>query len=59
MIKFLAKKFFGLFPTLIGVSILSFVLIRLAPGDPVMLMLGERGADPVVYEQMKKKSRPR
>ncbi|MBT3982587.1 MAG: ABC transporter permease subunit [Bacteriovoracaceae bacterium] len=54
MIKFLAKKFFGLFPTLIGVSILSFVLIRLAPGDPVMLMLGERGADPVVYEQMKK-----
>jgi dipeptide transport system permease protein len=54
MIAFFAKRIAHLVPTLIGISILSFVLIRLVPGDPVMLMLGERGANPVVYEEMKK-----
>jgi dipeptide transport system permease protein len=29
------------------------MLIRFVPGDPVMLLLGERGADPEVYEKMK------
>ena len=53
MLKFLSKKLLDLIPTLVGISILSFVLIRLVPGDPVMLMLGERGADPEVYERMK------
>lgn len=55
MIKFLFNKFFSVIPTLVGISILSFVMIRLIPGDPVMIMLGERGADPVVYNEMKSK----
>lgn len=33
-------------PTLFGVSLLAFALIRLVPGDPVQLMVGERGATP-------------
>lgn len=41
-----------LIPTLIGISLFSFFIIRLVPGDPVMLMLGERGADPQVYQEM-------
>ena len=41
-------------PTLIGVSIVAFSLIRLVPGDPVMLLLGERGASPEVYAEMTK-----
>ena len=41
-------------PTLIGVSIIAFSLIRLVPGDPVMLLLGERGASPEVYQEMQK-----
>ena len=53
MIKYLLKKFFELAPTLLGVSSLSFMLIRMVPGDPVMLLLGERGAEPEVYEKMK------
>lgn len=53
MLKLLSKKLLDLIPTLVGISILSFVLIRLVPGDPVMLMLGERGADPEVYTRMK------
>ncbi|WP_372655375.1 ABC transporter permease [Halobacteriovorax sp.] len=54
MLKFILKKLLDLIPTLVGISILSFILIRLVPGDPVMLMLGERGADPIVYAKMQK-----
>lgn len=54
MINFLLKRLTDLVPTLIGVSLLSFFVIRLVPGDPVMLMLGERGADPKVYKEMKR-----
>src|SRR5690606_24137834 len=54
MLRFILGKFGDLIPTLIGISILSFVLVRFVPGDPVMLLLGERGADPAVYAQMKK-----
>lgn len=56
MIKnFLFKRSKDLLPTLIGVSLLSFFLVRMIPGDPVMLMLGERGANPEVYLEMKQK----
>tara|TARA_R110002072_G_scaffold534_8_gene4255 strand:- start:7473 stop:8495 length:1023 start_codon:yes stop_codon:yes gene_type:complete len=54
MLKFFINRLKDLIPTLIGISILSFILIRLVPGDPVMLMLGERGADPAVYQEMQK-----
>ncbi|MCP4915269.1 MAG: ABC transporter permease subunit [Oligoflexia bacterium] len=54
MLKFLINRLKDLIPTLIGISLLSFVLIRLVPGDPVMLLLGERGADPAVYKEMQK-----
>lgn len=54
MLNFLLKRFSDLVPTLVGVSLLSFFVIRLVPGDPVMLMLGERGADPKVYQAMKR-----
>ena len=41
--------------TLLGVSLLTFTLVRLIPGDPVLLMLGERGGTQEQYEAMKKK----
>lgn len=37
-------------PSLLGVSLCVFVLVRLIPGDPVLLMMGERGLDPVFYQ---------
>lgn len=55
MFRYLFKKLFSVIPTIVGISILSFVMIRLIPGDPVMIMLGERGADPAVYAEMKSK----
>ncbi len=54
MIKFLLDKFFKIVPTIFGICLLSFLVIRFIPGDPVILLLGERGNDPEVYAQMKK-----
>lgn len=53
MLKFLLRKLAVLIPTLFGVSILAFALIRMVPGDPVLLMLGERGGDPALIAEMR------
>ena len=53
MVGFFLKRIKELVPTLIGISFLAFILIRWVPGDPVMLLLGERGADPQIYQEMK------
>ncbi|NML18019.1 ABC transporter permease [Azohydromonas caseinilytica] len=39
--------------TLLGLTLLAFFLIRLAPGDPVSLLVGERGADAQQLEAAK------
>lgn len=52
MISRITQRLLKALPTLFGISFLSFVLIRLIPGDPVMLLLGERGADPETYKHM-------
>jgi peptide/nickel transport system permease protein len=45
MWKYLVKRFLLMFPTLIGVAVVTFVLIRVIPGDVVELRLaGDRGA---------------
>lgn len=54
MIKFLLNKIIKVIPTIFGICLLAFLVIRIIPGDPVMLLLGERGNDPEVYAQMKK-----
>ncbi|MCL4131408.1 UNVERIFIED_CONTAM: hypothetical protein GTU68_027796 [Idotea baltica] len=43
MIGFLLKRILLLIPTLIGITIVSFGFVRVLPGDPVLLMAGERG----------------
>jgi peptide/nickel transport system permease protein len=45
MWKYLVKRFLLMFPTLIGVAVVTFFLIRVIPGDVVELRLaGDRGA---------------
>jgi peptide/nickel transport system permease protein len=44
------QRIIQLIPTLIGVSILTFTLMRLAPGDPVRLMLGTEASPDAVEE---------
>lgn len=52
--KYISKKFLDMIPTLLGISLVCFFLIRLIPGDPVLNLIGERGADPARYLEMKK-----
>ena len=45
MLAFLLKRLATLVPTLIGITIVAFGLIRLVPGDPIEVMMGERRLD--------------
>lgn len=49
MFALLLKKLTTLIPTLVGVSVVAFALIRLVPGDPVEIMVGERRLDPAAH----------
>lgn len=53
MFRFVITRIGLVIPTFLGVTLLSFALIRLAPGDPVLLMAGERGIDPVRYAALR------
>lgn len=53
MAAYLLRRLWVLIPTFFGVTLLTFCLIRMVPGDPVLLLLGERGASPEVYAAMK------
>ena len=52
MLSFLLKRIGVVIPTFLGVTLLTFSLIRLIPGDPVELMAGERGVDPVRHAEL-------
>ena len=46
MLRFVVTRVGLVIPTFIGVTLLTFALIRLVPGDPIELLAGERGLDP-------------
>ncbi len=52
MLSFVLKRLMVVVPTFIGITLLTFSLIRLIPGDPVELMAGERGVDPARHAQL-------
>ena len=49
MLAFLLKKLATLVPTLLGVTLVAFALIRLIPGDPIEIMVGERRLDAAAH----------
>ncbi len=53
MVQFFLRRFFNIFPAFIGVTLLTFSLIHLIPGDPVELRAGERGIDPARHAAIK------
>ena len=53
MLRFFLNRLGLLIPTFIGVSIISFSFIRVLPGDPMLLLAGERGVTPERYAQLK------
>ena len=52
MLRFLGARLAVLIPTFLGVTFVAFILIRLVPGDPILLMVGERGISPERHAQM-------
>lgn len=56
MIAFIARRIALSIPTLIGVLIVTFLLLYVAPGDPVQEMVGER-ADSATIARLRKELR--
>jgi dipeptide transport system permease protein len=52
MFGFLLKRFGLLIPTFLGVTLAAFSFVRILPGDPVLLMAGERGVTPERHAQL-------
>jgi len=52
MLPFLLRRIGLLIPTFIGITIAAFGFIRILPGDPVLLMAGERGITPERHAEL-------
>ncbi len=46
MLRFLLRRLGLVIPTFLGVTVIAFSFIHLIPGDPIELLVGERGIDP-------------
>lgn len=53
MIQFFFRRFLHIFPAFIGITLLTFSLIHLIPGDPVEMRAGERGIDPARHAKLR------
>ncbi|BDT67011.1 dipeptide transport system permease protein DppB [Comamonadaceae bacterium OS-1] len=49
MFFYIFKRLAVLVPTFFGITLLTFSLIRMIPGDPIEVMMGERSIDPVMH----------
>jgi dipeptide transport system permease protein len=49
LLTLLLKRLATLVPTLLGVTLAAFALIRLVPGDPIEIMVGERRLDAAAH----------
>lgn len=50
MLKYIAKRILMLVPVMLGVSLLAFMLIHIIPGDPAVVMLGEKATPQALAE---------
>ncbi|MCG5238345.1 ABC transporter permease subunit [Azospirillum doebereinerae] len=46
MLRFILTRVSLVIPTFLGITFLTFILIRLVPGDPIEVRVGERGIPP-------------
>ncbi|WP_040976861.1 ABC transporter permease subunit [Necropsobacter massiliensis] len=54
MFQFIFKRIVMVVPTFIGITLLTFALLHLIPGDPIEIRMGERGLSPEMHQQMKR-----
>jgi len=50
MLSYAIRRILILIPTLLGVSIIVFLMLHLTPGDPAELLLGERATDDALHQ---------
>jgi len=48
--RFVFNRLLALVPTVLGISVLTFLMIHLIPGDPAEMMLGERASEQALKE---------
>ncbi len=53
MTRFLVRRFFTSILVLLGVSIFTFLMLHLVPGDPVHALAGKMGSSPEKLEQLR------
>jgi len=53
MLAYLLRRLLLVVPTFLGIIALVFVLIRLAPGDPILVLAGEHGVSPERYAELR------
>ena len=50
MFQFILRRLLVVVPTFLGVTLLAFALIHVIPGDPVLILMGERHLDQEFYK---------
>jgi peptide/nickel transport system permease protein len=50
MLAYIIRRILILIPTLLGVSVIVFFMLRITPGDPAELLLGERATEEALHE---------
>ena len=53
MLRFILTRIGLVIPTFVGITLLTFAMIRLIPGDPIELLVGERGLDPARHAELR------
>jgi len=52
MLRYLISRLVTFLPTFLGVTLISFSFIRVLPGDPIIVMAGERGLSDERYNEL-------
>lgn len=52
MLSFIVKRVLMVIPTFIAITLITFALVHLIPGDPIEIRMGERGVDPQMHAEM-------
>ncbi len=48
--QYIARRLVQMIPVVFGITLLLFFMLRLIPGDPASVMLGERATDAAVQQ---------
>lgn len=54
MLRYILSRLLTFLPTFFGVTLISFGFIRVLPGDPIIVMAGERGVSAEKYAELVK-----